>query len=120
MKKVSLESLDDDDPAARMLKKKKQIARKCHNVGLFNMFLEVSKLHADSGIEELDNYKSKLYAKLAWRLKYLDFEVTLVNINRLSEIDGFGPSVTKKVREYLMTRRVKKSPPFARIHCVSQ
>ena len=47
---------------------------------------------------------SKAYTKLAWRLKYLDFEVTLVNINRLSEIDGFGPSVTKKVRDYLMTK----------------
>ena len=112
VKKVSLKSLDDDDPAARMLKKKKQIARKYHNVGLFNMFLEVSKLHADSELEELDNYKSKLYAKLAWRLKYLDFEVTLVNINRLSEIDGFGPSVTKKVREYLMTKTCQKITAF--------
>jgi len=112
VKKVSLESLDDDDPAARMLKRKKQIARKYHNVGLFNMFLEVSKLHVDSPVEELDNFKSKLYAKLAWRLKYLDFDVTLASVGRLEEIDGFGPSVMKKVREYLMTKTCDKISAF--------
>ena len=112
IKRVALSSLDDDDPAARMIKRKKVAARQYHNIGLFNMFLEVSKLHADSPVEELDNFKSKLYAKLAWRVKYLDFEINLANVGRLEEIDGFGKSAMKKIREFLMTKTCEKITAF--------
>jgi len=112
--KVKASSLGEEHMAARMIKKKQKVSveAKQRNLGLFNIFLEISNLHKDSPIFELDDFKSKLYAKLAWRVRYLDFDVAYTTLNRLKEVDGFGESVMGKVREFLITGTCQKIEEF--------
>ena len=61
-----------------------------------------------------DEMKSYMLNLQSGRLRYLDFEVSLDNLDRVKNIKGMGSSCIKKIREYLETggRRCSRIEEF--------
>ena len=80
------------------------------------MFDQLSKLHRDMPLDDIDNWKAYTFAVIACRLRHLDFEVSCnpVVLKRLEKTHGFGKKVMQKVKEYFETGTCERIREFNR------
>jgi DNA polymerase beta palm/Fingers domain of DNA polymerase lambda len=85
-----------------------------NNVKCAEVFKQLSNLHQDMPLLDLDQWKSYCFRIAAGRLLHLDFEVDTdpATLRRLRGVKGFGKSVVDKIEEILNTGTVSRIHEF--------
>jgi hypothetical protein len=84
------------------------------NVKCAEVFKQLSNLHQDMPLLDMDQWKSYCFRIVSGRLLHLDFEVDTdpTTLSRLRGIKGFGKSVVEKIEEILYTGTVSRLQEF--------
>jgi hypothetical protein len=85
-----------------------------HNVQCAEIFKQLSDLHQDMPLLDMDQWKSYCFRIVSGRLLHLDFEVDTdpATLRRLRGVKGFGKSVVDKIQEILNTGTVSRLQEF--------
>lgn len=73
------------------------------NRPLSDVFRKLAKLHQDCPLYVNDDWKSYMFQLVSGRILHLDFVVTTNDIDKLSQISGFGASTIQIIKEFLDT-----------------
>lgn len=64
------------------------------------MFHKLAKLHQECALKKGDEYRALTNNLISGRVKYLDFEITPNNLDRVEKIKGIGESSVGKMKEF--------------------
>ncbi|KAG7349136.1 DNA polymerase beta palm domain containing protein [Nitzschia inconspicua] len=111
---------DDDRKADTSNNKRQRLSSQSsrksfpRNVKCAEVFKQLSNLHQDMPLLDMDQWKSYCFRIAAGRLLHLDFEVDSdpATLLRLRGIKGFGKSVVDKIEEILKTGTVSRIQEF--------
>lgn len=64
------------------------------------MFHKLAKLHQECALKHNDEYRALTNNCISGRVRYLDFEITPYNLDRVKKIKGIGESSVGKMSEF--------------------
>ena len=64
------------------------------------MFHKLAKMHQECALKQNDEFRALTNNLISGRVKFLDFEITPENLDRVKKIKGIGESSAGKMKEF--------------------